>query len=793
MQQLPPALAALGAYRQFIVVQLSPSAAKPGKTDKWPLDPRTGRRADAHDPSNWLDAATACATATAWGPSYCVGFVFTEADPFWFLDIDACLVSGQWSQLATQLLQLLAGAAVEVSQSLAGLHIFGSGAVPLHRSRDIYDLGLEFYTEKRFVALTGFSAAGDASTQHPAAIEWLVANYFPPGGNTGTSDAAAGEGGPREDWSGPADDDVLIERMLRSSSNAAKFGAKARFSDLFEGNLDALSKHFPDAQRAYNASSADSAMASHLAFWTGCDAERMERIMRRSALVRPKWDDHPQYLRGATWSCITAACAIQNEVLTDKDAEPGPGPALIENVEAPAQTAIAGNTFLDAAGQIEHFKGCVYIINDHAVLVPGGKLLKPERFNAIYGGRTFTMDQGNTKVSKKAFEAFTESQILNAPCADEAAFRPDLPPGVVTEMGGQRVANKYWPVDVPRKVGDAAPFTDHMARVLPVLNDRKILLYYMAACVQHKGVKFQWAPLLQGVEGNGKSLFTRCVAQAIGQRYVHLPRTDEIAEKFNAWLFDNIFIGVEDVYVPEAKHDLLEILKPMITGERLAKRDMGVSQTTSDSCANFMFNCNSKDALRKSRNDRRLAIFYTAQQNKADLARDGMTGDYFAKLYRWLKHEDGYAIVSELLHTLPIPDEYNPATGSQRAPDTSSTEEAIREGIGLVEQEIQEAVEQGAPGFAGGWISTTALDRLLEKLRRQAAVPPKRRGKLLEDMGYTKHPGLLDGRVNNIVMPDGNKPRLYVRKDSPLALITEPNKIAHAYTQAQGLSFGTVK
>jgi hypothetical protein len=39
-----------------------------------------------------------------------------------------------------------------------------------------------------------------------------------------------------------------------------------------------------------------------------------------------------------------------------------------------------------------------------------------------------------------------------------------------------------------------------------------------------------------------------------------------------------------------------------------------------------------------------------------------MTGDYFPRLYAWLE-ADGFAIVSELLHTYPIPDEFNPATG----------------------------------------------------------------------------------------------------------------------------------
>jgi hypothetical protein len=79
-----------------------------------------------------------------------------------------------------------------------------------------------------------------------------------------------------------------------------------------------------------------------------------------------------------------------------------------------------------------------------------------------------------------------------------------MPPGALVQRGGQTFVNTYWPVDVPRKAGDGSPFLNHLAKVLPDERDRFILLCYMAACVQHKGVKFQWAPLLQGVEGNGK-------------------------------------------------------------------------------------------------------------------------------------------------------------------------------------------------------------------------------------------------------------------------------------------------
>ena len=44
--------------------------------------------------------------------------------------------------------------------------------------------------------------------------------------------------------------------------------------------------------RDYNSQSeADLALTGKLAFWTGCDTERMDKLFRRSKLFRPKWDE----------------------------------------------------------------------------------------------------------------------------------------------------------------------------------------------------------------------------------------------------------------------------------------------------------------------------------------------------------------------------------------------------------------------------------------------------------------------------------------------------------------------
>lgn len=856
MLALPAALAPMGAYRQFILCKLVPSTKKPGKYEKLPINWSTGQVVSAHDPSIWLDAASALNLAAQYGDGYLPCFVFTANDPFWFLDIDSCLTSDGYSHVAQHLCAYFQGAAVEISSSRAGLHVFGSGAVPAHSTRPMEELnrqfpGLEFYTSGRFVALTGINAIGNCGVDTSALMPEFVKTWFPPRDRGLPSDWTDG---PCAGWNGPADDEDLIRRATASSSARSTFGGAASFADLWTADETALATIWPDGDqgRAFDATRADAALAQHLAFWTGKDCDRIERLMRRSALRRDKWDTHSTYLRELT---IQGCVSRQTQVLQDKLPEASPLPGLPAGYVAPAmayesgptpapgvearpqpenapnlvpafeqqmqaqpaqmlapaatpaamaaagpgsattyheavQRRVTGQTFLGPSEQEALFKGCVYVAGADRALVPGGRLVKSSQFKVIFGGYSFAMDSKNEKVSRDAWEAFTQSQVLRAPIADQLCFRPDLAPGAIIDAAGQREANAWWPVVTPRKPGDATPFLAHLEKMLPDERDRRHLVSYLAAMIQHPGVKFMWAPLIQGVEGNGKTILSLVIAEAVGSRYVHWPEASKLKGNFNGWLQNKIAYLIEDIYLPNSELDVLEKLKPMITstgGYEIEAK--GQDQVNVRITGNFIFNTNHKGGIPKTANDRRIAPFHCAQQCKADLARDGMTKAYFRKLYQWLKDE-GFAVVHDYLATFQLEDNFNPALGGS-APDTTSTAAALESSRSPVEQEIEEAVEQGLPGFCGGWISSMALDRLLSATKG-SGMSHSRRQALLEGMGYVKHPGLAEGRVNNAILPDGGRTRLFVKAGTAALMIWGAPNIAKAYSEAQGVGV-TVK
>lgn len=768
MQKLPSALEPLSAWNQFVCWKPVPSKTRPGKVDKFPCT-KDGKIIDAHDSSHWLSANDACSSGLG------VGFVFTSNDPFFFVDVDGAYDGTGWSTVATQLCTELSGAAVEVSQSGTGLHIIGQyeGEEPEHACKNIPQ-HLELYTSGRFVALTGSNAVGDVTCVRD--LSNVINGYFPKSADTER---------PNAEWTTThaegaypiADDKSLIAKACESTS---MFGQSAPFKALWTGDSEVLCEFYPDdggQERAYDASSADAALAQHLSWWTGGNCERIDRLMRSSGLVRSKWDNHKSYMQR---TILNATARTKSYYDKGKP---------VEVVEAIGNKPVLKdlNQFVPVDQQEDMFEGCVYVCDIHRVFTPRGTLMKKEQFNSMYGGYRFSTDQDNAKTTSSAWDALVESQVFTWPKVESSCFRPDLPTGHIIEKEGVRYVNVYVPLNIKYTRESVAPFMTHLKKLLPDERDQTILLSYMAACIQYKGYKIQWAPLIQGVEGNGKTLFTRCLKYAIGDKYSHMPNASKIDSEFNGWLLNKLFIGVEDIYVPEHRREILERLKPMITGgDGLEIQLKGVDQVTRDICANFMLNSNHKDAIKKTLNDRRYCVFYTAQQEASHVVRDGMSGEYFQKLYEWLNN-GGYAAVAGMLEDYAIPAEFNPTGECQRAPTTSSTSEAVSQGMGSIEQEILEAISEERTGFAGGWVSSLALDTLIRDLRKDGMLPRNKRREMMKSLGYDYHPHLKDGRVNNGIPIDGmKKPRLYIR-DGHLALnLTKPVEIAQQYSHDQG-------
>lgn len=432
--------------------------------------------------------------------------------------------------------------------------------------------------------------------------------------------------------------------------------------------------------------------------------------------------------------------------------------------------------------QMDHFKGCVYITSLDKVFVPGGELLTRSRFDAVYGGYTFITDNlGEKPPIKSAWDAFTNNQRFAPPTANYLCFRPEEPVGAIIQDGTRTAYNTYVPIETPRSDGDVTPFLDHVARLFPVERDRRILLTYMASLVQNPGVKFQWAPVIVGVQGNGKTLLISVIVHCLGEQYCYLPNTAKMTRNginFNGWIQGKLFLGMEEVYSAN-RRDFLEEFKTYVTNLRLPIEGKGQDEYMGDNRANMIFLTNHEDGIPFDPDERRYAAMFTAQREKEDKVRDGMGGDYFPRLWGWLR-SGGFAAVNGYLRSYECEAEFDPAQQAVDAPHTSSTERAIRAGRGIIEQEVLSAIDEDRPGFCGGWISSKALETLFKE--KNIRLAPNKRPAMLAKLGYGPHPFLVDGRTPGTVLPDGVRCRLYIKDGHISRASTDP---CEAYTKAQ--------
>ena len=239
------------------------------KADKWtkpPIDPSTGRATDATNPLAWMTFELAQALARDSGDG--IGLTLGDgSEGLVGIDLDECIDDrGVIADWAAAIIVKFASY-TERTPSGSGLRIWIHGQKPGDKCRKG---SIEIYSRDRYFTITGRVIDGSPlaiATRQPA-LDDLYRELWPsrplPGGNGALPTV--------ED-----SDDALIEVGRKICKN---------FSALFDRGEDVHG----------NESSSDMALLNHLAFLTGKDAGRMERIFGASPRgQREKWTERPDY------------------------------------------------------------------------------------------------------------------------------------------------------------------------------------------------------------------------------------------------------------------------------------------------------------------------------------------------------------------------------------------------------------------------------------------------------------------------------------------------------------------
>ena len=298
-----------------------------GKKTKVPYNPATGQRAKSSDPATFAALSVAVAASKRYD-GLGVGIFGTLGA----IDIDHCLTNGVPSELAKDIMTTM-DTYTEISPSGEGLRLlFWAPGFRYDTVRYYINnrkLGLEVYiagATKKYVTVTGnvygFDRMEERSEQLKTVLEkHMVRRVRPVRPQTRQNPPAPPPNVPAT----PSDlDDLTLIQRAQNARNGD------RFNRLWSG----------DTTDYQSQSEADMALCNALAFWTGRDVARMDRLFRQSGLMREKWDRKQS---GSTYGAIT----IQNAVRSCREVyEPGRGRERPEGREGslrPRDFSDAGN------------------------------------------------------------------------------------------------------------------------------------------------------------------------------------------------------------------------------------------------------------------------------------------------------------------------------------------------------------------------------------------------------------------------------------------------------------------
>lgn len=245
-----------------------------GKQTKVPYRANGRGKASSTSPADWSSFADALAACNANTTFDGIGFVFTADGPYVGIDLDHCVENGEIAPWALEIVHDL-WSFTEWSRSGDGLHIIvrakltapGNKRPVLGAGRP--DAAIEMYDHGRYFVMTGNRLADgfiDIEARQ-ARVDALHAKYLARPVAVAVPSIAPVRVIPS--------DCNLLERA-RAAKNGATFVA------LFERGD--TSGHGGDH------SAADAALCAMLAFWSGRDINRIDRLFRCSKLMRQKWD-----------------------------------------------------------------------------------------------------------------------------------------------------------------------------------------------------------------------------------------------------------------------------------------------------------------------------------------------------------------------------------------------------------------------------------------------------------------------------------------------------------------------
>jgi len=258
--------------------------------------------------------------------------------------------------------------------------------------------------------------------------------------------------------------------------------------------------------------------------------------------------------------------------------------------------------------------------------------------------------------------------------------------------------------------------------------------------VQNAGKRINWAILLQGAQGTGKSYFAKVLEWVLGSNAKSLDPS-ALGERFTGWAHGSVVNIVEEIRIKgDDKWRIMDRLKPFITNSMIQIEEKGRDHRTVPNFTNYLLLTNYKDALPITNDDRRFCVMYGRIQNESELfdyfgGRDE-AGEYFENLFRELELHAGAIKTFILNHT--ISEDFKP---SGRAPDTVSRRLMIQASVSPEQSLVEDLINKHECGVVNGRILDVTWFKSLCEGEGDVLPQSRTLAHILNDMGYQQITG----------------------------------------------------
>ena len=370
-------------------------------------------------------------------------------------------------------------------------------------------------------------------------------------------------------------------------------------------------------------------------------------------------------------------------------------------------------------------------------------------------------DQPEYRINSRAFDAkfsrMAEAASAEMPASIFAISRCEVPTvsrmyfmpdteEIITERDGLTVLNTYrrggvTPCEVLDDEGQEAVdlFLAHIKNTFSDEREQTILLDWMAHVYVNAGQRVNWAMLIWGVEGNGKTIFFNILQRLIGRINTKDISPSAINSQYNDWAAGGIVGCVEEIRIAGSnKWQILDSMKPAISNDTLAIHPKGKAMfANAPNHCSYMMTTNHSDAVPMSQNDRRFCVLFSRQEDKEALFNqhggEAGTGAYFKKLFSLVINKRSDAIARFLLD-YKISDDFD---YKGRAPKTYGLEQMREANVSEDVAAIRALLEDhGSAVMNDKMICVTEL-KTVATLRAEWEMPTtKALGRLLRDEGF---------------------------------------------------------